>query len=117
MERFRSTVLRAGCRSGVLVLLLACLPLYAAEPPWGYGRIVSVSKSVTSRTKAWVVNTPITEEETTCTVAVHVQNQILVGNYRLAEEEAGPPPRWSRQRLSSRPREGRPWRAVPPSDS
>lgn len=80
----------------ILLLLLASLPLaVAADSPWQYGRIVDVRKSVTSKTKAWVVNTPITEEQTVYTVWVHLQNTVLAGNYELSPEESAPPVEWT----------------------
>jgi PEGA domain len=81
--------------SPVIFFFLACAALAAQDTPWGYGRIVNVSKSETSRTKAWVVNTPITEDETVFTISVHVQDKILVGNFTLRPEESPPPPEWA----------------------
>src|SRR5271165_5558409 len=79
----------------VALLLLACISVQAADAPWLYGRIVNVSKAATRRTKAWVVNTPITEDETVYTISVHVQDKILVGNYTLQPEDVPPPPEWT----------------------
>jgi len=79
----------------ILLLALACVPLIAAQSPWQYGRIVDVSKSVNTRTKAWVVNTPITEDEITYTISVHVQDKIIVGTYELTPEESAPPEEWT----------------------
>jgi hypothetical protein len=79
----------------ILLLALACVPLVAAQSPWQYGRIVDVSKSVNTRTKAWVVNTPITEDEITYTISVHVQDKIIVGTYELTPEESPPPEEWT----------------------
>jgi PEGA domain-containing protein len=79
----------------ILLLLLACVPLVAAQSTWQYGRIVDVSKSVNTRTKAWVVNTPITEDEITYTISVHVQDKIIVGTYELTPEESAPPEEWT----------------------
>jgi len=67
-----------------------------AESLWQYGRIDSVKKSVTSTTKAWVVNTPLDEEHTQYTILVHVQDRIIVGNYELsASQPEPPPPEWT----------------------
>jgi len=65
-----------------------------SQSPWQYGRIVSVKKSVTTSTKAWVVNTPLDEESTQYTIAVHVQDKIIVGTYELSATESEPPPEW-----------------------
>jgi hypothetical protein len=77
-----------------VVLCFALLSL--AQTPWQYGRIVSVAKSVSSTTKAWVVNTPLDEETTHFTVAVHVQDKIVVGTYELSDAHPAPPPEWTR---------------------
>jgi hypothetical protein len=87
MKRFWPVVL--------LVLALTCLPVVAADSPWQYGRIVDVNKSVTTKTRAWVVNTPITEDEISYTVSVHWQDKIIVGTYELTAEESAPPQEWT----------------------
>ncbi len=67
----------------------------AAETPSQYGRIVDVRKTVNTKTKAWVVNTPIGEDEVTYTILVHVQDKIIVGTYELTPEESAPPVEWT----------------------
>jgi len=57
---------------------------------WQYGRIESVKKSVTSSTKAWVVNTPLDEERTLYTIAVHLQDRMIVGNYEVSATQSEP---------------------------
>src|SRR5215467_11649198 len=76
-------------------LLLASLSLFAADVPWQYGRIESVRKSVDTKTKVWIVNTPITEDETTYTISVHLGDKILVGTYQLTPELTPPPEEWT----------------------
>jgi hypothetical protein len=66
-----------------------------AETLWQYGRIVAVKKSVTTSTKAWVVNTPLDEEHTQYTISVHVQDRIIVGNYEISATQSEPPPEWT----------------------
>src|ERR1700693_4920190 len=66
-----------------------------AETLWQYGRIVAVKKSVTTSTKAWVVNTPLDEEHTQYTISVHVQDRIIVGNYEISAAQSEPPPEWT----------------------
>jgi hypothetical protein len=78
----------------IVLFVLASFPLVAADSPWQYGRIVDVSKSVTTKTRAWVVNTPITEDQVAYTVSVHLQDKIIVGTYELTPEEAAPPEEW-----------------------
>jgi hypothetical protein len=79
----------------IFLLALVCMPMMAAEAPWQYARIVDVSKSVNTKTKVWVVNTPITEDETIYTISVHLQDKILMGNFELTSEESPPPPEWT----------------------
>ena len=76
------------------VVLLNFSGMAAAESHWQYGRIESVKKSVTSSTKAWVVNTPLDEERTQFTIAVHVQDKMIVGTYELSPTASEPPPEW-----------------------
>jgi hypothetical protein len=75
--------------------VLACIRFAGAESPWQYGRIVAVKKSVTTSTKAWVVNTPLDEEHTQYTISVHVQDRIIVGNYEISDTHSEPPPEWT----------------------
>jgi hypothetical protein len=67
----------------------------SAESLWQYGRIVAVKKSVTTSTKAWVVNTPLDEEHTQYTISVHVQDRIIVGNYEISAAQSEPPADWT----------------------
>ena len=83
----------------VLVLVgivpIGCVGFAGAETLWQYGRIVAVKKSVTTSTKAWVVNTPLDEEHTQYTISVHVQDRIIVGNYEISATQSEPPPEWT----------------------
>src|SRR5947207_9588744 len=81
--------------SAAVFLTLVCIRFFAAETPWQYGRIVDVHKSVNTKTKAWVVNTPITEDEISYTISVHIQDKILVGSVDLTPEESAPPQEWT----------------------
>src|SRR5258705_2563593 len=79
----------------LLLCAFVCVPLMAADTPWLYGRIVDVRKSVNTKPKAWVVNTPITGDEVSYTVSVHIQDKILVGSFDLTPEESPPPQEWT----------------------
>jgi len=79
----------------VCMVLIGCSRLARAESLWQYGRIVAVKKSVTTSTKAWVVNTPLDEEHTQYTISVHVQDRIIVGNYEISDPQSEPPPEWT----------------------
>src|SRR5262249_49840603 len=83
-------------RLWVISCVLASYAVFAGEPPsaWQYARIVKVSKSVDTRTKMWIVNTPIAEDVTTYTISVHVGDKILLGTYELTPEESTPPEEW-----------------------
>src|ERR1700674_5268033 len=76
----------------VLIGIGACIRAASAETLWQYGRILAVKKSVTTSTKAWVVNTPLDEEHTQYTISVHVQDRIIVGNYEISAAQSEPPP-------------------------
>jgi PEGA domain-containing protein len=67
----------------------------AGQTAWQYARIVDVRKSVETKTKAWVVNTPITEDVVTYTVSVHVQDKVITGTFELTPEESPPPQDWT----------------------
>jgi hypothetical protein len=73
---------------------IGCSRFAAAESLWQYGRIESVKKSVTTSTKAWVVNTPLDEERTQYTISVHVQDRMIVGSYEISATQSEPPPEW-----------------------
>src|ERR1700737_1306164 len=75
-----------------LIGIGAGIRFVGAESLWQYGRIVAVKKSVTTSTKAWVVNTPLDEEHTQYTISVHVQDRVIVGNYELSSTQSEPPP-------------------------
>lgn len=75
-------------------LVLTAGGSFAAESVWQYGRIESVKKSVTTTTKAWVVNTPLDEERTLYTISVHVQDRVIVGNYEVSATQSEPPQEW-----------------------
>src|SRR6202163_5074409 len=79
----------------MLIVIGAGSGFAAAESLWHYGRIVAVKKSVTTSTKAWVVNTPLDEEHTQYTISVHVQDRIIVGNYEISGTQSEPPPEWT----------------------
>ncbi len=82
-------------RVSIIVLLLAALSNFGgAQSPWQYGRIDSVKKSVTTSTKVWVVNTPLTDERTLYTISVHVQDKMIAGNYEISAAQPEPPPEW-----------------------
>src|ERR1019366_2583776 len=77
------------------VVPIGCSRFAGAESLWQYGRIESVKKSVTTSTKAWVVNTPLDEERTLYTISVHVQDRMIAGNYEVSATQSEPPPEWT----------------------
>jgi hypothetical protein len=79
----------------MLIGVGACIRFAGAETLWQYGRIVAVKKSVTTSTKAWVVNTPLDEEHTQYTISVHVQDRIIVANYEISATQSEPPAEWT----------------------
>ncbi|MBI3478372.1 MAG: PEGA domain-containing protein [Acidobacteria bacterium] len=79
----------------ILLALVGCAAICVAQTPWQYARIVDVRKSVETKTKAWVVNTPITEDLITYTISVQAQDKIIMGTYELTPEESAPPEEWT----------------------
>lgn len=77
---------------GVLLLAQALW----SEDTWQAGRIVDVQKKVDSKTLYWVANTPVTREETTYTISVHLKDKILTGLYTPDKLHAAPPEDWVR---------------------
>ena len=79
-----------------LLLLAMFVPgvARAADPAWVNGRIENVETKKESRVTSWVANTPISEEEITYQVLVHVKDRILVGEYKGGENQLPPPEEW-----------------------
>jgi hypothetical protein len=77
-----------------LGMVLLSSVLWAAQSPWQTARIVDVRTSTNTRTTAWVVNTPIQDEQTVCTIRVHFKDKIFQGTYTLDKSNAPPPPEW-----------------------
>jgi PEGA domain len=78
----------------IVLLMIGCVWFAVADATWQYARIAEIKKSTSSYTKAWVVNTPIMEERTTCTISVQAGNSLLVGTYDISEQQPEPPPDW-----------------------
>lgn len=79
----------------VVSSVLLCCCLSKAEPPWQYGRIVDIKKSVSSYIKAWVANTPVSGDRTVYTISVQVPDKILGGDYDVSAEQPQPPQDWA----------------------
>ena len=77
----------------VAVFLLTAIAV-AADSPWQQARIVEVKKTVDTRTSAWIVNTPIQDEETVCVIRIHLKDKVLQGVYTLDKAQPAPPPEW-----------------------
>lgn len=65
-----------------------------AQSSWQYGRIESVKKSLTNSTKAWVTNHPLDEDQTRYTIAVQVQDKLMIGTYDPSPTQPEPPLEW-----------------------
>jgi hypothetical protein len=74
--------------------LLIASALWGADSPWQTGRIVNVKTITNSRTTAWVVNTPIVDEEIECAIWVHFHNRVFQATYVLGKSQPPPPPEW-----------------------
>jgi hypothetical protein len=80
----------------VLALILFATVSWAADSPWQTARIVDVKTVVNNRNPVWIVNTPITDEETECLVRVHIQTRIIQAGYVLGKSQPALPSEWAR---------------------
>jgi PEGA domain len=87
--------MKKAARSGLIGFLLAT-SLYAANLGWQAARIVSVSQSTETKSTVWVVNTPVTQEETVYVITVHVRDKIVTGSYTPGEAHPAPPGEWTK---------------------
>jgi hypothetical protein len=79
----------------LLVGSLLLLPsMGAADSPWQPARIVTIKTTTNSRTAAWIVNTPIEDEEHVCYITVQYKDKVVKGSYVLGKAQAEPPPEW-----------------------
>jgi PEGA domain len=78
----------------LLSLMMGGAALWSADSPWQTARIVDVKTTTDTRTTTWAVNAPIQDEETVCTVRIHLKDKIVQGTYRLGKSQAPPPPEW-----------------------
>jgi hypothetical protein len=83
------------CFRIILLVGLAAV-LVSASPEWQNGRIVDVQKTVNTKTLYWVVNTPITQDETVVTISVHLKDKIFTGSYDLSKLYGPPPEDWTK---------------------
>ena len=81
--------------SGLIWFLLA-VSLFAANLGWQAARIVSVSQSTETKSTVWVVNTPVTQEETVYVITVHVRDKIVTGSFTPGQAQPGPPGDWTK---------------------
>jgi hypothetical protein len=99
--RIAKTLNHCACRDWVVFLLLAGLFLTtsasrAADSPWQPARIVEVRTVTNSRTTAWVVNTPIIDEENVCLIIVHSGSRVFRASYGLGKTQPPPPAEWTK---------------------
>jgi hypothetical protein len=79
-----------------LLLILILLPAlsWCADSPWQTARIVDVKTVTNNRNPVWIVNTPITNEETECIVRVHIQSRVIQAGYVLGKSQPALPTEW-----------------------
>lgn len=68
--------------------------LFAADTSWQQARIVEVRTVTNDRTTAWVVNTPIVDDEKVCEITIHLGTRIVRATYVLGKTLAAPPGEW-----------------------
>jgi hypothetical protein len=77
-----------------LALILFATVSWSADSPWQTARIVDVRTVTNNRNPVWIVNTPITDEETECLVRVHIQTRIIQAGYVLGKSQPALPSEW-----------------------
>ncbi len=85
-------------RLAVLIAFALCRPLWALDDPWHKGRIEDVQKTVDTKTLSWIANTPITQDEVTYTISVHLNDKLLIGSYQPDKVQDPPPEQWTKNR-------------------
>lgn len=85
-------------RFAVLIVLTLCRPLWALDDPWHRGRIEDVQKTVDTKTLYWIANTPITQDEITYTISVHLDSKLVIGTYQPDKVQDPPPEQWTTNR-------------------
>ena len=79
----------------ICVVFSLASALWAAEADWQVGRIVDIQKDVKTDTLYWVANTPVTTEETSYKVVVHLKDKLLTGLYRVDRSQRPLPEDWT----------------------
>jgi len=77
-----------------LAVILLGPALCRAENVWQAGRIDNVTQNTNSRTPSWIVNTPLTDQQTVCVISVHVGEKIYIGSYVESKDQPAPPTEW-----------------------
>lgn len=91
----RFLLTRQGLRCLSCLGIVLCVPfLWAADSPWQQARIVDVKTTVDTRTSAWIVNTPIQDEESVCMIRIHLKDKVLEGVYTLDKSQPSPLAEW-----------------------
>jgi hypothetical protein len=78
------------------IFCVSALALATVKDLWERGRIVEVRKSVESKPLYWIANTPVTKDETSYKLTIHLGQKLLVGFYALDKSHAAPPDEWVR---------------------
>lgn len=85
-------------RFAFLIAITLWRPLWALDDAWHRGRIEDIQKAVHTKTLYFIVNTPITQDEITYTISVHLDDKLLVGAYQPDKVQDPPPAQWTRNR-------------------
>ena len=82
-----------------VALVLMCGFSFGTIPgTWQPGRIVEIQKSIDSKPLYWIANTPVTRDETTYKITVHLGQRLIIGIYTVDRLHEAPPDEWVRGR-------------------
>jgi hypothetical protein len=83
----------------LLVIHALTLSAFSADEAWQAARIVDVAKNVNTQTLYWIANTPVTRDEISYRISIHLKDKILTGVYSPSTSQPAPPEEWTQERL------------------
>ena len=90
--------MRTSLLLSVALVLVCTFSFGTIQGTWQPGRVAEVQKSVDSKPLYWIANTPVTKDETTYKITVHLGQKLIVGVYTVDRLQEAPPDEWVRGR-------------------